>query len=82
GGPVNNGGIVFRWIRDEFAASEVDTAKRLGLDPYHVLTQIAEQVRPGSDGLLFLPYLSGERAPLWYPNARCAFFGLSLRHKK
>ncbi|MCP3796317.1 gluconokinase [Paenibacillus sp. CH40] len=82
GGPVNNGGIVFRWIRDEFAASEVETAKRLGLDPYHVLTQIAEQVRPGSDGLLFLPYLSGERAPLWDPNARGSFFGLSLRHKK
>ncbi|MFB5762265.1 gluconokinase [Paenibacillus medicaginis] len=82
GGPVNNGGIIFRWIRDEFAASEVETAKRLGLDPYHVLTQIAEQVPPGSDGLLFHPYLSGERAPLWDPNARGSFFGLTLRHKK
>ncbi|WP_407074345.1 gluconokinase [Paenibacillus lacisoli] len=82
GGPVNNGGMIFRWIRDEFAASEVETAKRLGLDPYHVLTQIAEQVKPGSDGLLFHPYLSGERAPLWNPNARGSFFGLTLRHKK
>lgn len=82
GGPVNNGGIIFRWIRDEFAASEVETAKRLGLDPYHVLTKIAEQVPAGSEGLLFHPYLSGERAPLWNPQARGSFFGLTLRHKK
>lgn len=60
GGPVNNGGIVFRWIRDELAASEVETAKRLGIDPYDVLTRIASQVRPGADGLLFHPYLAGK----------------------
>ncbi|WP_046213451.1 gluconokinase [Paenibacillus wulumuqiensis] len=82
GGPVNNGGIIFRWIRDEFAASEVETAKRLGLSAYDVLTRIAEKVRPGADGLLFHPYLSGERAPLWNPDARGSFFGLALHHKK
>lgn len=65
GGPVNNGGMVLRWIRDELASSEVETAKRLGIDPYDVLTKIAERVRPGADGLLFHPYLTGERAPLW-----------------
>ena len=53
GGPVNNGGVVLRWIRDEFAASELETAKRLGIDPYEILTKIAERVRPGADGLLF-----------------------------
>lgn len=67
GGPVNNGGMLFRWVRDEFAASEVETAKRLGINSYDVLTKIAERVRPGSEGLLFHPYLSGERAPLWNP---------------
>ena len=82
GGPVNNGGMVLRWIRDEFASSEVETAKRLGVDSYEVLTKIAERVRPGADGLLFHPYLSGERAPLWNPNARGSFFGLTLSHKK
>ena len=46
GGPVNNGGMVLRWIRDELASSEVETAKRLGIDPYDVLTKIAERVRP------------------------------------
>lgn len=82
GGPVNNGGMVLRWIRDEFAASEVETAKRLGIDPYNVLTKIAERVRPGSEGLLFHPYLAGERAPLWNPDVRGSFFGLTMSHKK
>jgi len=82
GGPVNNGGMVLRWIRDELASSEVETAKRLGIDPYDVLTKIAERVRPGSDGLLFHPYLSGERAPLWNPDVRGSFFGLTMSHKK
>lgn len=82
GGPVNNGGMLFRWVRDEFAASEVETAKRLGIDPYEVLTRIAEQVPPGSGGLLFHPYLTGERAPLWNPDARGSFFGLSMNHRK
>ncbi|MDF2902627.1 MAG: gluconate kinase [Bacillus sp. (in: firmicutes)] len=82
GGPVNNGGMVLRWIRDEFASSEIETAKRLGIDPYEVLTKIAERVRPGADGLLFHPYLSGERAPLWNPDVRGSFFGLTTSHKK
>ena len=82
GGPVNNGGMIFRWVRDQMAASEVETAKRLGINPYDVLTKIAERVRPGSDGLIFHPYLTGERAPLWDPNARGSFFGLTLNHQK
>ncbi|GGN98146.1 gluconokinase [Saccharibacillus kuerlensis] len=82
GGPVNNGGMLFRWVKDEFAASEVETAKRLGIDPYDVLTRIAEQVRAGSEGLLFHPYLTGERAPLWNPDARGSFFGLTMNHRK
>lgn len=82
GGPVNNGGMVLRWIRDEFASSEVETAKRLGIDPYEVLTKIAERVRPGADGLLFHPYLAGERAPMWNPDVRGSFFGLTMSHKK
>lgn len=82
GGPVNNGGIVLRWLRDEFAASEVETAKRLDIDPYDILTKIASGVNPGSDGLIFHPYMTGERAPLWNANARGSFFGLSIHHKK
>lgn len=82
GGPVNNGGMTFRWVRDELASAEVETAKRLGIDPYEVLTKIASGVTPGADGLIFHPYLAGERAPLWNANARGSFFGLGLHHKK
>jgi gluconokinase len=82
GGPVNNGGVVLRWVRDELGAAETETAARLGIDPYEVLTKIASLVSPGSDGLLFHPYLAGERAPLWDANARGSFFGLGLHHKK
>ena len=82
GGPVNNGGIVLRWLRDELAAKEVEAAKRLGKDPYDILTDIADQVEAGSNGLLFHPYLAGERAPFWNPNMRGSFIGLTLNHKK
>ncbi|HLS10138.1 gluconokinase [Lentibacillus sp.] len=82
GGPVNNGGIILRWLRDEFAAAEVETAKRLSIDPYDVLTKIASGVNAGSDGLIFHPFLKGERAPIWDASARGSFFGLSIHHKK
>lgn len=82
GGPVNNGGMIFRWVRDELASAEVEVAKRIGKDPYEVLTDIAEKVEPGSEGLLFHPYMAGERAPLWNAKARGSFFGLGMHHKK
>ncbi|WP_410513607.1 gluconokinase [Paenibacillus sp. BR2-3] len=82
GGPVNNGGMIFRWIRDQLGSAEKETAIRLGKDPYEILTEIAAKVNPGSDGLIFHPYLAGERAPLWDANARGSYFGLSLHHKK
>ncbi|OZT11005.1 gluconokinase [Priestia aryabhattai] len=82
GGPVNNGGMIFRWAKEQLGAAEVETAKRLGKDPYEMLTDIANMVKPGADGLLFHPYLSGERAPLWDANARGSFIGLGLHHKK
>ncbi|QAY65742.1 gluconokinase [Paenibacillus protaetiae] len=82
GGAVNNGGVIFRWARDEFAAAETETAKRIGMSSYDLMSKLAEQVQPGAEGLLFHPYFTGERAPLWNPNARGSFFGLSLHHKK
>ncbi|WP_159081819.1 gluconokinase [Paenibacillus sp. CAA11] len=82
GGPTNNGGIMLRWLRDEFASSEVEIAKRLGKDSYDLMIEYAEKVPAGAEGLLFLPFLTGERAPYWNPNARGVFFGISLRHRR
>jgi gluconokinase len=82
GGPVNNGGMILRWLRDEFGSAEIETAKRLGVDTYDLLTRIAERAGPGAAGLLFHPYLAGERAPLWNADARGSFFGLAIHHHK
>lgn len=73
GGPVNNGGIAFQWIHDLFHEEE---------DSHDELSKRAESALPGADGLLFLPYLTGERAPLWDGQAKGSFFGLTVRHKK
>lgn len=82
GGAINNGGLAFRWARDKFAANEQFVAKKLNLDVYDVLARYAEQKPAGSDGLVFLPFLMGERSPHWNANARGVLFGLNLNHGK
>jgi gluconokinase len=82
GGPINNGGIMFRWVRDQLATLEAEEAIRRGIDPYDYLTELASTVPAGSDGLLFHALLAGERAPHWNANARGTFFGLTLMHQK
>jgi gluconokinase len=82
GGAVNSGGIALRWVRDQLMDTEVQAAQRLGKDPYDLIIMLAETVPPGSEGLIFHPYLMGERSPIWDANARGSFFGLSLNHSK
>lgn len=82
GGPVNNGGIVFRWVRDQLFAPEKLTAQQMQVDTYDILTTIAGKIPAGADGLLFHPYLGGERAPIWNANARGSFFGLTRQHTR
>ena len=82
GGAINNGGIAFRWARDKFASTEQRVADKLGLDAYELLSRYAEQKPAGSDGLIMLPFFSGERAPYWNADARGVLFGLNLNHGK
>lgn len=82
GGPVNNGGITFRWARDQLGRVEIEKAKASGQDSYEILTDMASNIAPGSDGLIFHPYMAGERAPLWSADARGSFFGLALHHTR
>ncbi len=72
----------FRWYRDTLGQEEVAQARETGRDAYDILTEAAAEVAPGCEGLLFLPYLTGERTPYPDPNARGVFFGLTLRHGK
>ncbi|SDK02222.1 gluconokinase [Sediminibacillus albus] len=80
GGPINNGGITFRWARDKLFPDVKKQALASGTDPYDDLAKMAAKVQPGSDGLLFFPYLTGERAPYWNADTKGVFFGLTLDH--
>ena len=79
GGPTNNGGVIFEWFTREFGSFR----KAFDLeDSMEGLIQEASKIPAGSDGLLFLPYLLGERAPIWDANARGVYFGLNMQHRQ
>ncbi len=67
-----------RWLRDSFA----EVWRRDEMDPYDSMTLEAAATPPGAEGLVFLPYLTGERTPHADPFARGAFVGLTLRHRR
>jgi xylulokinase len=71
-------GASLRWFRDQLGQLEVLEASQRRADAFDLLTAQAAQVPPGSNGVVFLPYMMGERSPLWHTNARGVFFGLSL----
>jgi gluconokinase len=73
GGASNNGGIVLQWLHENIFNSEKTITD--------FLTQ-ASDVKPGSDGLIFLPYLLGERAPIWNADAKGVLFGLQIGHSQ
>lgn len=77
-GVMLSAGLSLRWFRDELGEPESSLAREGGLDPYALLDETAACAPPGSDGLLFLPYLTGERTPHADPNARGVLFGIDL----
>ncbi len=81
-GVMLSAGGSLRWLRDTIAGPEREIGSLTGVDPYEVMIAEAARVAPGCEGLLFLPYLTGERTPHPDPNARGAFVGLTLRHGK
>jgi len=81
-GVMLSAGGAYRWFRDTVADREVAEARAAGVDPYEILGQQAETAPVGSEGLIFLPYLTGERTPHADANAKANFFGLTLRHQR
>lgn len=75
GGSNNMGGGLVEWHKQAFYRDRDD-------DPYALMGIESEQVAPGAEGLVFLPYLLGERAPVWDSEARGLFFGLDRRHTR
>lgn len=81
-GGTTGGGGVMRWLEREFGDYERSVALEKGKTSLHQYNEEAEQVPPGSNGLVFLPYMAGERSPIWDPNAKGVFYGLDFGKTK
>jgi len=79
-GCVLSAGGSLQWYCNQLGQAEITTANAMGVDPYVLLSAEAAQAPAGSEGLFFLPYLTGERSPLNDPHARGAWIGLTWRH--
>lgn len=71
GGSVGGGGVL-RWFKSEFGENQ----------SFDELTAMAENIAPGSDGVVFLPYMAGERSPIWNPDAKGVYYGLGFDKTK
>ena len=81
-GGTTGGGGVMRWFEHEFADYERMMKEETGASSLDQLNEIAEKVAPGCDGMVFLPYMSGERSPIWNPYAKGVFYGLDFAKTK
>lgn len=81
-GVTQGAGLSLRWLRDNIGLPERALERWTGLDAYEVLTKEAQGVPAGSDGLLFLPYMQGERTPHLDPYARGGWIGLMASHDR
>ena len=79
---TTTGGQSIRYLRDNFSPMEVEVERALGVSSYDLLNLQAADVPVGSEGLIILPYLMGERTPIWDQYAKGVIFGLSLHHTK
>jgi xylulokinase len=79
-GTMQSAGGSYQWTRNQLCGLEVAEAKRLGVSAYELMDRQAATVPAGCRGLLYLPYLMGERSPHWNPAARGVFLGLTLTH--
>ena len=81
-GGTTGGGGVMRWFEREFADYERLMKEQTGQSSLEQLNEIAGEVAPGCDGLVFLPYMAGERSPIWNPDAKGVFYGLDFSKTK
>ncbi|MEX1238068.1 MAG: gluconokinase [Cyclobacteriaceae bacterium] len=77
GGPTNNGGIILKWYAENMLGKKLETA-----NDYLSLLKTLPETNPGAEGLIFLPYILGERAPIWSSDACGVFFGMRAHHRQ
>src|SRR5690606_14102473 len=80
GGAINNAGVVRKWFIEQFMSELAQLS--LGMDSAALFDNEVRSIAPGSDGLIFLPYVTGERAPYWDANAKGVYFGIQLQHNR
>lgn len=81
-GGAATAGAIMRWFRDTFGEKEMEIEKEENINAYAQLDQKTIDIKPGSEGLVVLPYFMGERSPIWDSDAKGTIIGLSLVHKK
>lgn len=77
GGPINNGGVALKWYAQNLLKRPLES-----MTAYAELLSALSNVPAGSDGLFFLPYILGERAPIWNSSACGVFFGITAQHQQ
>lgn len=82
GGATNNGGILMNWFRDQFVKEDWEKVKQQVGNPFDLILKEVQGIPAGAEGLLCLPFFTGERAPYWDADMRGSFFGVNLRHGK
>lgn len=81
-GVTQAAGLSLKWFRDNFCGDFIERAEKEGVDPYYLMDKEAEKIPVGSNRLIYLPYLMGERTPHLDADCRGVFFGLSAIHTK
>lgn len=77
GGTVGGGGVI-RWFEKEFCEFERNKAETNDNNSFDEMNIEASEINKGSDGVVFLPYMAGERSPIWDKNAKGVFYGLDF----
>ncbi|MCI8520234.1 MAG: xylulokinase [Clostridia bacterium] len=81
-GVTQAAGLSLKWFRDNFCGDFMEMAEKEGVDPYYLMDKAADKIPVGSNRLIYLPYLMGERTPHLDSDCRGVFFGLSAIHTK
>lgn len=81
-GTMQAAGSSYSYIKGALCQEEAKKAKEMGVSVYELMNELLDQSTVGSKGLIFLPYLLGERSPRWNPDTSGSFLGIKMQHEK
>lgn len=81
-GGTTGGAGTLKWFEQQFGYEERELAEKKGCSSFELLSRLAGTIDAGSDGVVFLPYMAGERSPIWDANAKGVFYGLDFSKTK